>query len=229
MRKPDLVIDWASHEAAKYAVMRWHYSRRMPRNKLVKVGAWEDGEFIGVVIFGMGAGNSTRGERYGLASSGQVAELVRVALREHRTPVSRIVAIALRFLHRHCPGIRLVISFADTKQGHHGGIYQAGNWIYTGLTASDREFHVNGEVLHPKTVHDRNWKQNEAWLRKHIDAEARLVILPGKHRYLMPMDDDVRRKIEPMRKPYPKREKRAMAGTTGTAAVRHRPSRSKEI
>lgn len=53
--KPTLKLDWCSHEAAKYAVEHWHYSKCMPKSKLAKVGVWEDDRFIGVVMFGVGA------------------------------------------------------------------------------------------------------------------------------------------------------------------------------
>ena len=211
MAKDDLRIDWATHAAAKYAVETWHYSRRMPKSKLFKVGAWENGNFIGVVIFGVGGGNSTHGGKYGLNRAGEVCELVRVALRSHESPVSKIVAVALRFLKKFNPKLRMVVSFADTMQGHHGGIYQAGNWIYTGLTEGDREFHVNGEILHPRTIHLRGWKQVESWLRDNVDASARLVKTPGKHRYLMPLDAEMRAQIAPLAKPYPKRVKQAIS------------------
>jgi len=211
MAKADLRIDWATHEAAKYAVENWHYSRRMPKSKLAKVGVWEDNRFIGVVIFGVGGGNSTRGDAYGLKPAGDVAELVRVALRDHKTAVSRIIAIAIKMLRDANPCLRLIISFADTVQGHHGGIYQAGNWIYTGLTEGDREFHVKGEILHPRTIHLRGWRQVEEWLRANVDPNARLVRTPGKHRYLMPLDAAMREQIAPLAKPYPKRAKQAMA------------------
>jgi hypothetical protein len=50
----NLVVNWATYEAAKYACLNWHYSGTVPVGKLVKVGAWEDGKFIGVVIFSCG-------------------------------------------------------------------------------------------------------------------------------------------------------------------------------
>ena len=55
MSSPRLKLDWATHEAATYAVEHWHYSHTMPKSKLVKIGVWEDGKFIGVVLFGVGA------------------------------------------------------------------------------------------------------------------------------------------------------------------------------
>ncbi|MFE9277177.1 Mom family adenine methylcarbamoylation protein [Paenibacillus glucanolyticus] len=51
----DLRVDWATHEAAKFSCENFHYSRSLPAGKSVKVGAWEDGQFIGVVIFSRGA------------------------------------------------------------------------------------------------------------------------------------------------------------------------------
>ena len=126
--RPELRIDWCSYKAAVFAVKNWHYSKRIPKSKLGRIGAWEDGKFIGVVIFGCGATNSLV-RRYGLRPE-EGCELVRVALREHKTPVTRIIRIALIFLRRSNPGLRLVVSFADPGEGHEGKIYQAGNWIY---------------------------------------------------------------------------------------------------
>jgi len=40
----------------------------------------------------------------------------------------------LRKLKKHAKGLKLVVSYADFNQGHHGGIYQATNWIYVGGT-----------------------------------------------------------------------------------------------
>lgn len=202
-----LRLNWASGKAARFACERWHYTGSVP-NAGVRIGVWEDDAFIGVILFGIGAGRSTDGRKYGLARANEVAELVRVALKPgHRAPVSRCVAIAIRMLRQQSPNLRLLISFADTAQGHHGGIYQAGNWTYAGKTASDRSFVVFGKARHPKTIHSLGWKQNEDWLRKHIDPKARIEITPPKHRYLMPLDGEMKRVVEPLARPYPKRTK----------------------
>ena len=96
MGKADLRIDWATHEAAKYACENWHYSKCLPIGKLVKVGAWEAGAFIGVVLFGRGT-SPQLGSKYSLGQD-KCVELVRVALKAHATPVSRIMTIATKFL-----------------------------------------------------------------------------------------------------------------------------------
>lgn len=210
MTKVDLKIDWATHAAAKYACENWHYSRSIP-SASVKVGAWEDGRFIGVVIFGRGAASEI-GSPYGLPQD-QICELVRIAMRDHQTATSRIMAISLRFLQRSNPGLRMVVSFADSAQGHHGGIYQAGGWIYEG-TKEYHSYRVNGKLVHPKTLHSKYGRGGQSidWLRKNVDQYAERVQGMGKHKYIMPLDEEMRQRILPLSKPYPKRVKQAITG-----------------
>lgn len=191
--KPVLKIDWATHEAAKYAVENWHYSESMPAGKLVKVGAWENGKFIGVVLFGRGANNNI-GKPYRLEQTA-ACELVRIALTKHITPVSKIAAIAMRFLKANSPGLRLIISYADPLQGHHGGIYQAGNWIYCGTSQAQQEVMHNGKIMHKRTANS---------LFGTIKGMQKSPIM-WKHKYLMPLDNEMRKQILPLAKPYPKR------------------------
>ena len=225
MRKADLKIDWATHAAAKYACENWHYSGCIPKSKLSKVGVWENGAFIGVVIYGCGA-TPNLGRPYNLAQN-ECIELVRVALRNHESPVSRIVAIANKWMHKANPNLRLIVSFADTSQGHHGGIYQAGNWIYSGQGNAAKFYMIHGKLTHPRTLGLAGLVQNIHGAKQR-DPNATVVNVPGKHRYLMPLDAEMRARILPLAKPYPKRDKQAMADTLGTATGQHRSSRSNE-
>jgi hypothetical protein len=209
MGKADLRIDWATHEAAKYACTNWHYSKCIPVGKLVKVGAWEDGKFVGVVLFARGA-TPNLGSPYGLGQD-ECVELVRIALTKHDNPVSRIASLAMKFLNRSNPKLRLIVSFADQSQGHHGGIYQAGNWVYTGQGDSAKFYMIHGKLTHPRTLGSSGLTQNINGARTR-DPNASSVIVPGKHRYLMALDDDMRQRIMPLSKPYPKRAKQAISG-----------------
>lgn len=208
--KPTLVIDWATHKATKHACEKWHYSKSVPVPPLVKVGAWENERFIGVVVFSRGASSNLL-KPYGLKQT-QGCELTRVALRDHATPVSRIVKLAIMFLRKNSPTLRLIVSFADPHQGHHGGIYQAGNWLYCGQTASSKEYWYKGKRLHSRQVSEKGWNIQQGMKRPTIKpSQCKIVKTPGKHRYLMPLDDEIRRTIAPLAKPYPKRDKHAMA------------------
>jgi hypothetical protein len=117
--KSSLKVDWCSDAAAKFACKNWHYSKSLPAGKLAKLGAWEDGSFIGCIVFGWGA-NKNMAQVYGLKQT-ECAELVRIALTDHKNTVSRIMAVSIKFLKRQSPGVRLLVSYADPAQGHHGG------------------------------------------------------------------------------------------------------------
>lgn len=198
----ELKIAKASHDAALFAVQRWHYSRKLPSGKLFVRGVWEGGKFIGVVIFSRGATN-TIGSPYGLEQT-QCVELTRVALTTHAAPVSQIVAAAVRDLKGANPGLRLIVSYADPMQGHHGGIYQAGNWVYVGQGKAAPEFIIHGKQMHMRSVHAKGWKQTLPWLRANIDPNASIVKITPKHKYLMPLDRPMRRQIEKLRVGYPR-------------------------
>jgi len=226
MSKADLRIDWATHAAAKYACKNWHYSKSVPVPPLVKVGVWENGKFAGCVIFSRGATPSLL-RPFGLTQV-EGCELTRIALTDHKSPVSRIVRLAILFLKKNSPELRLMVSFADPNEGHHGGIYQAGNWIYSGMSSPSNEYiGPDGKRWHARMVKKKGWTTVQGVRRKVLTPDqCKLVKKPGKHRYLMPLDAEMRAQIEPLAKPYPKRDKHAMAATSGTAAGKHRPSRS---
>ena len=214
----DLNVAACSHDAAEYAVTRWHYSRILPTGKLVKYGVWEYGVFIGAVIYSRGA-SPHLGKALG-ADATEICELTRVALRSHIFPVSKIVAGSLRLLRASNPGLRAVVSFADPKEGHHGGIYQAGNWVYTGMSAPVTEYFIGNRWRHTRG----SWHHPD---RK--KAESRTA--PGKHRYVYPLDRAMRRKVEKMSKPYPLADEGSTVSRDATRAevqVRPLPSARKQ-
>ena len=73
-------------------------------------------------------------------------ELVRVALNGKQEKTGSAVAKSLWLLKKKAPVVRLVVSYADSEQGHSGIIYQATNWIYTGFSI-DSNLIIDGEPL----------------------------------------------------------------------------------
>jgi hypothetical protein len=197
-----LKIDWATYESAKYAVENWHYSKTLPVGKMARVGAWEDGRFIGVIIFAWGM-NKDLGTPYKL-KLGQCAELVRVALTQHKSAVSKVLAIAIRFLKKQSSGLRLLVSFADPSEGHHGGIYQANGWQYTGTSPQSFEWVLNGKRLNRRAYTGQQFGGGKSSVAG-IPKRAIKRKVQGKHRYLMPLDKEMKKQILPLAKPYPKR------------------------
>jgi hypothetical protein len=212
MGKADLRIDWATHEAAKYACVNWHYSKSVPVPPLIKVGVWEFGRFVGVVMFSRGANNNLL-KPFGLTQT-EGCELTRIAMTSHSSQVSRVVRLAIHFLNSNSPELRLIVSFADPSQGHHGGVYQAGNWLYTGRQPETIEYIApDGKQWHGRMVSKHGTVRVQGKVRKcWKHDECTPVKRPGKHRYLMPLDKDMAAQIAPLSKPYPKRVKQAMTG-----------------
>ena len=192
----DIKADWCTHRAAKYACENWHYSKCHPSTlgKAFRIGFWENEKFIGVIIFGMGA-NPQIGSPYGLKNI-EICELTRVALKTHITPVSKMLKIALAYLKKHT-ALKLVVSYADTGQNHYGGIYQATNWIYEGKSKGvDRIFYNN------KEYHAKGFRASFG--NKKITKEMRIKGT-DKHKYLMPLNKEIRKEIIKLSKPYPKK------------------------
>ena len=170
----------------------------MPAGTKVRVGVWERDVFIGVLIFSSGS-TINIGSPYGLKQI-EVCELTRVALNHHVSAVSRILAIALKMLSRQSVGLKLVVSYADQNQNHHGGIYQASNWVYVGESRGTEMLKMpSGQLLHRRSAFDK-YGTNSA---ERLGGE--LVQALEKHKYLYPLTPEMQGKIEPLRKPYPKR------------------------
>ena len=203
-----LKLNWCSHEAAKYSVEHWHYSRCLPVGKLVKIGVWEDSEFIGCVIFSRGS-TPNISKPYGLKMT-EVCELTRVALNRHKTPVTKIIKIALKFLKNSNPGMRLVVSYADQNQDHVGTIYQAGNWVYTGVSDSSTQYYYQGKWRHQRSMGSLFTSL------KGLNIPKRKIL--NKYKYIMPLDKEIRNQVIHLAKTYPK--------CVGSSAVEHQTIQS---
>ena len=212
--KPTLRMDWATHAAAKYAVERWHYSRTMPVGKSVKIGAWEDGKFIGVFVFSWGASPWLAGS-IGLQQV-ECAELVRAAFTAHSTKVTRMLAIAIRMLRKQSPGLRALVSFADANKGHHGGIYQGGGWTYIGRTKDDFVYEHKGKELHKRAYSGNQFGKPGS--KAQLPKSAIKVARAGKHKYVLGLTAADRARFAELAKPYPKRS-RAGSADSGTPDV----------
>ena len=224
--KTALRLDWCSRRAARFACERWHYSRKLTVGGLACIGVWEGNDFIGTIVYSKGSGNTTDCRRYGLAKINQAAELCRIALRNHQAPVSRMIAISTRMVRRQSPGLRMLISYADPMHGHNGAIYQAANWLYVGDTPPTKMYRDRrGRVHHSRVVSESGYVGFFGkWKRSIRAGDCEVIPALGKHKYVYPLDDEIREVIQAFAKPYPKRPKdssepSAVLAEEGGAAV----------
>jgi hypothetical protein len=98
---------------------------------------FEKGKLVGVIVFGKPSSYTLCNGICGEDESKNVIEFNRLWVDDSmpRNTESYFVGQALR----QCP-YEIIVSFADSEQGHVGFIYQATNWIYTGISPKMKYF-----------------------------------------------------------------------------------------
>ncbi len=105
---------------------------------------------------------------------------------------SYLIAHSLKML----PSRTFVVSYADTAWSHVGYVYQATNWLYTGLSAKRNDtYQPNG--LHPRAYD----KGNHSDLKQTRSQKHRYVYLVGNKREKKEMRKELKYKVYPQ---YPK-------------------------
>ena len=185
-------LEKASYKAIKYACLNFHYAKRVPAGLNVAYSVFNDNdEFCGVVVYGYPASPNIVPE-FDL-SNGKVLELRRVALNSKHGITSQALGISMKLLKKDCPSLKLLVSYSDKGQNHYGTIYQATNWYFISESnSSGKEFFVNGKWVHSR--HGKGQIQRQ---------------LPGKRKYIYPIDKGLVTLCKSLSKPYPKKEQQA--------------------
>jgi len=128
-----------------------HYAKRIPQI-MFAFGLYEDNQMVGVVTYGIPASPSLCMGICGQEYSNKVLELNRLCLLDnYKNQSSFLIANSMKLL----PKPSIVVSYADTEKGHVGYVYQATNFLYTGLSANRVDWQVKGlEHKHTKTISD---------------------------------------------------------------------------
>lgn len=104
------------------------------------------------------------------------------------------------------PKPMVVISYADSGQGHHGYIYQATNWFYAGQTKEEAVYVKAGNKMHGKSFSDKYGTRTKA---KADELGYTIENQPPKHRYFYFLGTkkeikDMHSKLPYEQLPYPK-------------------------
>jgi hypothetical protein len=155
-----------------------HYAKRIPQI-MFAFGLYEDNQMVGVVTYGIPASPSLCMGICGQEYSNKVLELNRLCLLDnYRNQSSFLIANSIKLL----PKPSIVVSYADTEQGHVGYVYQASNFLYTGLSANRVDWTIKGqEHKHSKTISDG--MSLDAMKEKYGD-DFYYVQRSRKHRYI---------------------------------------------
>ncbi len=190
-----MILKTSSKKANKYAIMNYHYSKRLPNIACSYSVFNKKNEWCGIIAYGLGASPSI-GKPYNLGQ-GEILELVRVALNGKQESTSKAVAISMRLIKKDCPSTKLLVSFADKGQNHKGIIYQATNWYYVGQTnTTGKEYFYKGRWTHSKTISDL--VKNKGLKRSSLKSRNN----SGKIKYIYPLNKLMRKKCIKISKPY---------------------------
>lgn len=231
----DIIVKPIKSAAANALVKRIHYSGKVVQNSQLHFGAFLNGRLEGAMSFGPPINKKgTIGIVADTKWSGML-ELNRMAFSDRlpRNSESRCMAVAFRLIKKRYPHIEWIVSFSDGTQCGDGTIYRAAGFVLTDIRESGslRRNPETGEVMHEIQAHHlmiskefRTWEATKGYQLRYIyflnpEAKKRLTVP------VLPFS-----KIDEMGagmyKGRPKRDKQAMATTSGTAEGQHLPSRS---
>lgn len=175
------VLPIKAEETAPWLLEK-HYAKRMCPISYA-FGIYDESKLIGVVTYGTPASSSLRSGLCGDGYTTNVIELNRLCCDNSSNVASMLVGRSLKML----PKPLIVVSYADTEQGHVGYVYQATNFIYTGLSEKRTDWKIKGlEHLHGATIADmsRGQENRAQWMREKYGDDFYLKDRPRKHRYV---------------------------------------------
>jgi hypothetical protein len=187
--------------------LKKHYAKRIPPVEF-SFGLYDDKSILqGVISYGTPVSSGLRNLWNG---EFKLMELNRLVVNDglEKNTLSFFVSQSLKYL----PKPLVLVSYADTSKNHHGYIYQATNWIYTGLSVPFKDYYVKGmEHLHNGTIMDmsRGQENRVEWLKQKFGDKLIHIDRPRKHRYFVFLGNKSQlKKIKSMMPyqilPYPK-------------------------
>jgi hypothetical protein len=99
-----------------------------------------------------------------------------------------------------------LVAYSDPNAGHIGTIYQASNWVYTGLSTVMPLYDIgSGVALHSRSLAHAFGSHSIKYFAKQ-GVKVRLIPQAAKHRYIYFLDPDWRSRLAVPILPYPKKE-----------------------
>lgn len=157
----------SSYRAIQFLLPR-HYSGKIPPISLA-FGWYFDNVCKAVVTYGKPASPGPCVGVCGAQYAKDVYELNRLCREDDLVgcSLSQFVSATLRYIKQTRDWV--IISYSDTAMNHHGYIYQACNFIYTGITAERTDIFTGGK-------HGRHYQKP--------DVEVYRQVRSSKHRYI---------------------------------------------
>ena len=193
------------HNVAKQLLVRQHYLHSMPGGTKLAFGVFFGQRLMGAATFGAGPTLSYRLVEG--ASPGDCATLTRFWLDDTLPPnsESRVMGVILRCLKKYT-SLKMVLSYASPEIGHLGVIYQAGNWLYIGLSSATPLYDLGDGVLRHSRSLGHSYGTHGVEYFKSKGVPIRTVPQLAKYRYVYFLDKTWHHRLLAPVLPYPKKE-----------------------
>jgi hypothetical protein len=191
---------------AESLVLQHHYTHRCP-TVMQYVGTMhtdgglfgDQGQTIAAVIFAQPFAKWRE----------PVLELTRLVRHpNHKPPLTQLIAKTCDAIKR-AGKFDLLISYADTAESHHGGVYQAASWNYHGLRAvgSSTGLIIDGAYTSDRTLSHEYGTRSATRIREITGKEVMQVNSEGKHLYWRALNkrgNKRAKRLDLETRPYPK-------------------------
>lgn len=177
--KENYYIKEIDYKKAMDIIIKNHYLHRTAPCSF-SFGLFENitNELKGVVIYGTPSSAPLRKGICGNDEKDNVIELTRLWVDDSvpKNGESFLIGNTIKRVNK-----EIIVSFAEIDQGHIGYVYQATNWIYTGLSAKRSNWVIEGVDKHCQTIAD---KYTSKELTEIYGDKFKRVPRPRKHRYV---------------------------------------------
>lgn len=152
-----LWIEETSLEIAADFVLHHHYSKVMPKQTKLVLGAFKGkgGPLIGVITFGWGVRpKDTIRQLFPTVDVSEYYEIGKMCVHdsEPKNTESRLLSLVIRWLKKNRPGLKVLFTWADALWGKPGYVYQSANFWYGGYIWTDVYMDREGRRFHPRQI-----------------------------------------------------------------------------
>jgi len=206
----ELEVKRINNQLASSFIIENHYTHTCPQNIMLALGFYYNDILTTCIVYGIPPGRDTAHSIWDGGNTDECWELVRLFSHDNcpRNTESYCIGQSFKYIKKHFPQIKVLVSYADAKFHHCGFVYQATNWWYIGTGGDSQEFYLKGRRLHTRTAVSRYGTASVPALKKKFGDDFQKIELPKKHKYIYIL----RNKKEIMKKalftvqPYPKIE-----------------------
>ena len=201
----DLIVRPVPFRVARQILVDKHYLHSLPGGTRITFGVFVGPRLLGALALGVGPFNVP--SLVDGATADDCLTLTRLWLSDElpRNSESRVLGITIRGLRRHT-ALKFLVSYADPSQSHLGTIYQASNWLYTGLSDAMPLYDIgDGKVHHSRSLSHAFGSHSVRHFAGH-GVTVRLVPQARKHRYLYFLDPAWISRLRTPTLTYPKKE-----------------------